>query len=157
MSARSRTVRPAVAVRALAYGWALPCTALGLILVGAALTTGARVKVVDGVLEAHGGLLEPLLRRCVPLRGGASAMTLGHVVVGRDAHALHRTRAHERAHVRQAERWGPFFVPAYLVSSLVVAVRGGHYYRDNRFERDAVEVAARTHPGPAPADPWVSL
>jgi hypothetical protein len=74
-------------------------------------------------------------------------MTLGHVVVGRDAPALHRTRAHERAHVRQAECWGPFFLPAYLVSSLVVSLRGGHYYRDNRFERDAVHVAARTQPG----------
>jgi len=155
MSARSRTVRSGAAARALAYGWALPCTALGLILVGVALSTGARVSVVDGVLEAHGGLLNPLLRRCVPLRGGASAMTLGHVVVGRDALALRRTRAHERAHVRQAERWGPLFVPAYLVASLFVAVRGGHYYRDNRFERDAVEVAARTQA--APLDPSVSL
>lgn len=146
MSTRAGTGPSAAAVRALKYGWALPCTALGLVLVGAALATGARATVVEGVLEAHGGLLEPLLRRCVPLRGGASAMTLGHVVVGRDANALHRTRAHERAHVRQTERWGPFFVPAYVVSSLVVAARGGHYYRDNRFERDAVEVAARSQP-----------
>ena len=43
--------------------------------------------------------------------------------------------------MRQAERWGAFFVPAYFVSSVVAAMRGGHYYRDNRFERDAVEAA----------------
>ena len=148
MSPSARPARRDPAARAFAYGWALPCTALGLALVGVALATGARVNVVAGVLEAHGGVLEPFLRRCVPLRGGASAMTLGHVVVGRDAHALHRTRAHERAHVRQAERWGPLFLPAYLVSSLFVALRGGHYYRDNRFERDAVRVAARSQPDP---------
>jgi hypothetical protein len=127
--------------RTIAYAWALPTTVLGLVLVGIAVATGASASLVDGVVEAHGGLLDPLLRRCVPLRGGASAMTLGHVVVGRDANALQRTRAHERAHVRQAERWGPFFLPAYLVASVLVAARGGHYYRDNRFERDAVDVA----------------
>jgi hypothetical protein len=121
--------------------------------VGVALTTGARASVVEGVLEAHGGLLEPLLRRWVPLRGGASAMTLGHVVLGRDSRALQRTRAHERAHVRQTERWGPFFVPAYVVSSLLVAARGGHYYRDNHFERDAVEVAAIAQSSPRGGTP----
>lgn len=128
-------------MRALAYGWAAPTTAVGLVLVAAALATGARAAVVDGVVEAHGGLLDPLLRRWVPLRGGASAMTLGHVVVGRNSQALARTRAHERAHVRQVERWGPLFIPAYVVASLAVALRGGHYYRDNRFERDAVAAA----------------
>lgn len=135
------SVRSEGAMRALAYGWASPTTAVGLVLVAAALATGARAAVVDGVVEAHGGLLDPLLRRWVPLRGGASAMTLGHVVVGRNSQALARTRAHERAHVRQVERWGPLFIPAYVVASLAVALRGGHYYRDNRFERDAVAAA----------------
>ena len=81
-----------------AYAWALPTTALGLALVAIALATGARASVVGGVVEAHGGMLDPMLRRFVPLRGGASAMTLGHVVVARDEGALVRTRAHERAH-----------------------------------------------------------
>ncbi len=124
--------------RWLAYGWALPATSVGLALVAVALVTGARATVVDGVIEAHSGVLETFLRRWVPLRGGASAMTLGHVVVGRDAGALARTRAHERVHVKQAERWGLFFIPAYVLASIVVVMRGGHYYRDNRFERDAV-------------------
>ena len=137
--------RDGMMARVWAYVWALPTTALGLALVAVALATGARASVVGGVLEAHGGLLDPLLRRYVPLRGGASAMTLGHVVVARDEGTLVRTRAHERAHVRQVERWGPLFVPAYVVASLFVAMRGGHYYRDNRFERDAVAAAARTH------------
>ena len=133
--------------RVLAYSWAFPATSVGLALVAVAAATGARVSVLDGVVEAHGGILDPLLRRWVPLRGGASAMTLGHVVVGRNAAALDRTRAHERAHVRQAERWGPFFIPAYFIASLVVAARGGHYYRDNRFERDAVASAQQTSGG----------
>ncbi len=132
-------------MRALAYAWALPTTVVGLALVAVAVTTGARAALVEGVLEAHGGLLDPFLRRGVPLRGGASAMTLGHVVVGRDPDALARTRLHERVHVRQAERWGPFFVPAYVLASVICSARGGHYYRDNRFERDAVAVASRAH------------
>lgn len=119
------------------YAWSLPNSALGAVLVAAALATGGRAAVVDGVLEAHGGVLVVILRRLVPLRGGASAMTLGHVVVARDAACLERTRTHERAHVRQSEQWGPFFLPAYFAASLAVAFRGRHYYLDNPFEREA--------------------
>jgi len=129
--------------RAGGYVWASPASVFGVLLAAAAVASGGRVARVDGVLEAHGGIVATVLRRMVPLRGGASAMTLGHVVVGRDAGCLERTRAHERAHVRQAERWGPLFIPAYFAASLAAAARGGHYYRDNRFERDAVAVAAR--------------
>jgi hypothetical protein len=32
-------------------------------------------------------------------------MTLGHVVIARDQDLLDLTRAHERVHVRQCERW----------------------------------------------------
>lgn len=127
--------------RALAYVWTLPTTVVGVGFVAAAVLTGGRASLVEGVVEANGGVLDLVLRRLVPLRGGASAMTLGHVVVGRNPGCLERTRAHERAHVRQAERWGVLFVPAYLVASVLAAARGGHYYRDNRFERDAVKAA----------------
>jgi hypothetical protein len=131
-------------LRPIAYAWALPTTALGLVLVALTAVSGARARVVGGVVEAHGGWLDPFLRRAVPLRGGASAMTHGHVVVARDAGALARTRAHERAHVRQTERWGPLFIPVYAFASLAATLRGGHYYRDNRFEREAV-AAAHAH------------
>jgi hypothetical protein len=40
-------------------------------------------------------------------------------------------------HVRQYERWGPLFVPAYLVSSLVLWLRGRDPYWDNPFEVEA--------------------
>ena len=123
--------------RVIAYVWSLPNTALGLALAVTALLSGGRARIQDGVVEAHGGAATFLLRRLVPLRGGASALTLGHVVLGRDQESLGRTRAHERVHVRQYEAWGPLFLPAYGLSSLVAAVRGKHYYRDNRFEREA--------------------
>lgn len=133
--------------RPLAYVWTSPITLVGGVLATAGLATGGRAAVVDGVLEVHGGVLSWMLRRVIPLRGGASAMTLGHVVLGRNADCLERTRAHERAHVRQCERWGPLFVPAYAVASVVASLRGGHYYRDNMFERDAVFAAARAGGG----------
>jgi hypothetical protein len=75
----------------------------------------------------------------VLLDGGASTMTFGHVVLGRDEHALAETRAHERVHVRQYERWGVLFLPAYLASSLWALLSGRHYYFDNAFEREAFE------------------
>jgi len=129
--------------RIVAYAWAFPATLPGLVLALAGRITGGRAAIVDGVMEAHGGVLSPLLRRAVPLRGGASAMTLGHVVIGRDAECVERTRAHEREHVRQYERWGVLMLPAYAVASAVAAGRGRHYYRDNRFERGAVRAASR--------------
>jgi hypothetical protein len=132
-------------LRPLVYLWAAPTTAVGVPLVIAALLTGARARWVDGVLEVHGGLVSIFLRRVVgiSLSGGASAMTLGHIVIGRDAQALERTRSHERVHVRQCERWGPLFIPAYLAASLYLWLRGADAYRDNPFEREAYESDAR--------------
>jgi hypothetical protein len=66
-------------------------------------------------------------------------MTLGHVVLGQDLFLLDATRAHERVHVRQAERWGPLFLPAYVIASVAALLRGGNPYRDNAFEREAYE------------------
>jgi hypothetical protein len=101
----------------------------------------ARLRVVDGVLEAHGPTLAWLLANLVPVSGGVAALTLGHVVLARDAELLATTRAHERVHVRQYERWGPLFVPAYLVASVIAALRGGHFYFDNAFEVEAYRAA----------------
>jgi membrane protein YqaA with SNARE-associated domain len=118
------------------YVWASPLTVLGLTL--ATLTLGGgRVRIVAGVIEAHGPWLRWLLSTCVPLSGGAAAITFGHVVLGQDEHALNRTRAHERVHVRQYERWGVLFLPAYAAASLLALLSGGHYYFDNVFEREA--------------------
>ena len=119
------------------YLWAGPTTCLGLLFVPLALLGRGRVSVVRGVVEVYGGPVTWLLRRAVPLRGGAYAITLGHVILGQTPAALDACRAHEHVHVRQAERWGPFFLPAYLVGSLIALGRGGDPYRDNPFEREA--------------------
>jgi hypothetical protein len=73
-----------------------------------------------------------------------SAITLGHVVLGRDRDALHDTRTHERVHVEQYERWGPFFLPLYLLASAWAILCGGHVYFDNRLEQEAWRVEVRS-------------
>jgi uncharacterized protein (DUF2062 family) len=109
-----------------------------LVLVG--LPRG-QVRLVDGVLEAYGPVLAWLLRHLTLPPGGASAVTLGHVVLARDRRSLESTRAHERVHVRQCEVWGPFFLPAYLAASLWAVLRGRSFYFDNRFEVEAFQQA----------------
>ena len=132
-------VMPGMPDRPLAYLWALPTTAVGLLVfvLGAIAGRGTRYQVVDGVLEVYGGLVEWFLANGTLLEHGTSAMTLGHVVLGRDEQLLELTRDHERVHVRQCERWGPLFIPAYLLASAFAAIRGGRAYEDNPFEREA--------------------
>jgi hypothetical protein len=66
-------------------------------------------------------------------------MTLGHVILGRNQECLEYSRDHEHVHVRQYERWGPFMLPAYLGSSLVLYFRGLDPYLDNPFEIEAYD------------------
>jgi len=119
------------------YLWAGPTTLVGLFIVVIALMTGGKAKVHTGVLEVHGGFATRFLRAMFVLPGGAAAVTLGHVVLGRDQNCLDLTREHERIHVKQVERWGPFFLPAYFIASVVAKCRGLDAYRGNRFEREA--------------------
>ena len=121
--------------RPLAYAWALPNTLLGLVFLGPALVTGGRVQLRRGAVEIHGGFVRFFLRRCLFVQ--ASAMTLGHVILGQDRACLDHSRDHEHVHVRQFERWGPFMLPAYFLSSFLAWSRGGHFYFDNAFEREA--------------------
>ena len=123
--------------------WAVPTSLLGLVAAAAALLTGGRARVEQGVLEVHGGVTRWLLKSAVPIAGGAAAITLGHVVLARSPDALRRTRAHERVHVRQCEHWGPFFVPAYLAASCWAVLRGRSAYAGNWFERCAFDAVSR--------------
>jgi hypothetical protein len=127
----------------LRYAWTSPNTLLGCLFVALALASGGTVRVLEGVIEARGGWLRPLLRGFFPLRGGARAVTFGHVVLARTEADLEHTRVHERVHVRQYERWGPLFLGAYLMSSVWAWLRGQGAYRGNRFEREAFEQTRR--------------
>lgn len=121
-------------VRLIAYVWPLPYTLFGITT---GLVLGARFQRIEGVVEIYGPSIEDLLRRMpVP----AMAMTMGHVVFGCDQMALEITRKHERVHVRQYERWGIGFVPAYLGASFVLYLRGRDGYRENPFEIEAYAI-----------------
>ena len=120
----------------LGYTWALPNTLLGACFLPLALASGGRVRFERGAMEIHGGVAKWFLRR---VARGASAMTLGHVILGQDRWALDWTRDHEHVHVGQYTRWGPFFLPAYALSSFLCWRRGLNPYRDNRFEKPAFE------------------
>ena len=101
---------------------------------GIALATGGRVQVRRGVVEFHGGFWSWYFRKT-----GFAAMTLGHAIIGCDPDSLDFARDHEHVHVRQVERWGAFFLPAYLLASAWTGLRGGRAYRDNPFEREAYD------------------
>ncbi|HXD40768.1 MAG TPA: signal peptide prediction [Ramlibacter sp.] len=127
-----------LAKRLFAYAWAAPWSALGLAFGMVAWLLGARAQIHDGALEFGGGRVGAVLSG-LPGGLGFSAITFVHVILGLDHATLAQCRAHEQAHVRQYERWGPFFIPAYLLSSLAQLVRGRRPYRDNFFEREAYE------------------
>jgi hypothetical protein len=118
------------------YLWALPCSAVGLlVLVPLRAFGGARLRWRGGIVEAH------LHGARLPF----DAITLGHVVIAVSPRALRRWRTHEREHVRQCERWGPLFFPAYLAAGAWQGLRGRSPYRDNPFE-----IAARAAEKRAP-------
>ena len=125
-----------MSAKLIRYLWAFPNTLVGLLFLPTAFQRGSGAEIVDGVLEVHGPLVAAVLRH-LPIGGGAAAITLGHVVFGSNPRILALTRTHERVHVRQCERWGPAFIPAYLLASAWAALRGRGAYEGNRFEREA--------------------
>ena len=123
--------------RILVYLWVAPATILGLIFLPLACISGGNVRVVGGVIEISGGLVTLFLQHGMLVISSATAMTLGHVVLGQNESGLLSSRSHERIHVAQYERWGPLMIPLYLLSSGVARLCGKHPYWDNHFERDA--------------------
>lgn len=114
-------------MRALKLIWASPWSLVGLLLAPFFSTR----RIVDGVLLCEGASWP------ARFRWRFTAITFGHVVLSTRP-ASDELLRHEMVHVGQYERWGPFFIPAYLTASAVAAAKGGHHYRDNHFE-----VAAR--------------
>lgn len=128
---------------ALRLLWAAPVTLIGLALGLPMLLAGAQWSWQGTHAEIAGGHLGTWLCR---LQGpdGYRAITLGHLVLGVDGPSLAALRAHESVHVRQCERWGAFFLPAYLLASAWNGLKGRHAYLDNPFEREA-RILARRH------------
>lgn len=120
--------------RGWALLWASPTSVIGLILGLALLPLGARARLVGGVLEIAA------LQQAPKRRWPFAAITFGHVIVGTHALELERLRAHERVHVQQNERWGPLFLPAYLLAGAWQWARGRNAYWDNPFEVEARRV-----------------
>ncbi|MEL7496406.1 MAG: hypothetical protein AAFN77_02260 [Planctomycetota bacterium] len=121
-------------VRFIGYLWAGPNSLIGLTVGLIGLCTGGKVAAHRGCLEFHGGFVKWALDT---VAGGAMAMTLGHTILGQSDRGLAFVRDHEQVHVRQYERWGPAFLPAYLLSSGYLWLRGRDMYRENPFEAEA--------------------
>lgn len=119
------------------YAWAAPCSLVGLVVAIPVLALGGSARIKSGVLEVIGSA------RGRPARARFDAITFGHIVVGRNERVLDELDAHERAHVRQYERWGVLFFVAYPVSSLVQVLRGRGAYRSNHFEVQARDECTR--------------
>lgn len=120
----------AMAARPLwAYLWAAPATLVGLLACVLVCWRGARMQLVDGVLE-----VAP--RYCRRRTNGPRfiAITLGHVILGESTEVLARWRRHERVHVRQFEQWGILFFLAYPAAGVWAWLCGRRPYWDNVFE-----------------------
>lgn len=110
-------------MRVLRVAWAAPWSLVGLLL---APFFRSR-RWTDSFLLCEGASW--------PRRLGwrYRAITFGHVILCVDR-ADDELLAHELVHVRQYERWGPFFIPAYAVASAWTGARGRGAYADNPFE-----------------------
>lgn len=116
--------------------WASPWTLLGLLVGIVGSPFSGKIVFYRGTVGCYGRGVAVLLRR-VPITGGARAITLGHAILACDRLALISTHPHELVHVRQYERWGPFFVPAYMICGVWLWWNNGDAYWDNPFEKEA--------------------
>lgn len=120
----------------LRFLWASPCSLVGALAAGIVLMLGGQARVVSGMCEVSVGRGHSSCSWLVT-RLPFVAITLGHFVLGVDESTLNRLRAHERAHVRQYEKWGVFFFVLYPLASLVSFLRGSGWYQGNAFEVEA--------------------
>jgi hypothetical protein len=126
--------------------WAAPNSLLGLLPALVLLAGGGHARWFSGALEVCyrvRGSECGRLARALPFR----AMVMGHVILAVTEEELSRIGPHERVHVRQYERWGPLFIPAYAASSLWRLLQGKDPYWDNHFEVQARALAPRPHTG----------
>jgi hypothetical protein len=113
------------------YIWTSPCSIVGL-------AAGICLLAAGGTARIHSGVVEVSAQRTEPKETSRfGAITLGHVILGRNRDTLDHLRAHELEHVRQYELWGLLFFLAYPASSLLQLMRGQDPYWDNHFEVQA--------------------
>ena len=116
--------------------WALPLTAVGLLLALPVLLWRGQVQPVRSsqapALLFSGPLADYLLERH-PF-GAMCAMAIGHVVIAERSSLTRRILTHELAHVRQAACWGILFPVVYLAASAWALLRGQDAYWNNAFE-----------------------
>ena len=113
----------------LGFLWTLPNTAIGVVL---GVFTFQVPRGAGGVLifdRSQRGIT-----RLMP-RFNRGAMTVGHVILSSQP-VVGTLLAHEMHHVRQYDRLGPFFIPAYFL------LAAGYGYR-----RHPMEVSARRAAG----------
>lgn len=123
-------------LNALKILWAAPWSLFGLAIGVVGLMSGGRARRQGRMLEIWGGCL-PSILRVFPFYSGSPVATFGHVVLGRTDRHLDACREHQLIHVRQYERWGVLFVPAYLACWVAMWLRGKRPYYDNPFEQQA--------------------
>lgn len=116
--------------------WAAPCSVVGLLLAAVPLALGGKAVCRYGALEVT---YRPRQAKCGKLAQALPfrAIVFGHVILAVTDEELCRIGPHERVHVDQYEHWGPFFLPAYGLSSLWQLFRGRHPYWHNYFEVQA--------------------
>lgn len=130
----------------LQWLWALPLTLCGLPLWCCAFTlqrfkgknnhfSDVEYKEYAILFVAYGACIAWFLKRHP--WGDMQAIAIGCCIFARDAQAMQRCGAHERAHVRQALRWGVLFPLAYAACSGWAWYCGRCPYADNYFERQA--------------------
>ena len=116
--------------------WALPLTAVGMLLALPVIMWRGEVRLVRSArapaLLFSGPAADYLLERH-PF-GAMCAMAIGHVVIAERSSLTRRILTHELAHVRQAACWGILFPVVYLAASAWALLRGQDAYWNNAFE-----------------------
>ena len=130
--------------------WTSPNTLLGILVGVLGMLAGARARRGENAVLF---LSHPLMS-LFPAR----AVTLGNCVLYRkdanpelevaryDGKGLQRIGDHERAHTEQYERWGPLFLPVYLLLALMPGVHPLEAQADRWAERRRATVAEKTEP-----------
>ena len=121
--------------KALRFLWAGPWSLIGLVL----------APWFDRRTRSSGWLLCEGARWPRKLGWRYRAITFGHVILCVDD-ADDELLRHELGHVRQYERWGPLFIPAYVAAGLWAIIRGRRPYTDNHFERAARSRSSEASP-----------